>query len=314
MHSGLTWARLCLGLAALSCFFARFTTVNAQVPVITNPSDEHYLNINSAFDPLDPAAWTPRAPMPTARAGFAISAAGGLIYAIGGAVVDNCTTVSTVEAYDPATDQWITDGLAPMPTPGWRSSAGTLDGTIYVVGGASVEEGECGDALGIVQAYDPSMNSWSDKPPLPTKRIQVGVGVDPANHLLYAVGGADANFTALNTVEVYDPSGNSGMGLWTPLKPLNTPRAFPAVAAIGGKIYAAGGQKELYGTVNTVEEYDPANPDAGWTLKSSVMPLPRLNSAFAVVNDKIYIVGGELQFGSLSTVEIYDPAQNPPDD
>ena len=51
------------------------------------------------------------APMPTARAGFAAAAANGKIYAMGGAVLSDCSTVLTVEAYDPAGDFWIT-GLA----------------------------------------------------------------------------------------------------------------------------------------------------------------------------------------------------------
>ena len=49
-----------------------------KLPEITNPGDLHYLDVNTAFDPLDPnPAWTVKAPMPTARAGFAIAAAKG---------------------------------------------------------------------------------------------------------------------------------------------------------------------------------------------------------------------------------------------
>src|SRR5436190_15296978 len=102
---GCTWMRLWLGLAALSLSFVAIPVTDAQVPVITNPADLRFLNLNEAFDPLDPTpTWTAKAPIPTARAGFAISAASDAtsekIYVIGGQVVgsDECITVQTVEA------------------------------------------------------------------------------------------------------------------------------------------------------------------------------------------------------------------------
>ena len=315
IYHGRSSLRLWLGLAALSCLFARTPIIKAQVPVITNPGDLHYLDVNTALDPLDPnPIWTTQAPMPTARAGFAIAATTDKIYVIGGAILDNCTTVPTVEAYDPNSGTWtLGTDLASLPPPArWRPSGGTLGGLIYVVGGLSTESGCNTDpvALDTVQAYDPTANTWSDKPPLPMARLQVGVGVDSVSNLLYAVGGSTVppTFTALDTVEVFDPTANGGIGAWTTLNHLNTPRGLPAVAAVNGKIYAIGGQKENNGVVNTVEEYDPGT--LMWTTKSNLIQFPRLNSAAAVLNDKVYVVGGEFGGSPLSTVEVYDPAQD----
>ena len=188
-------------------------------------------------------------------------------------------------------DLWIT-GLAPMPPPlRCRPSGGTLDSIIYVVGGARHEE--CpGNALDTVQAYNPATDRWSDKLPMPTPRTQVGLGADSVNQLLYAIGGATRrpDYMALDTVEVYDPAGNKGHGSWTPKQHLNTARGLPAVAAVNGKIYAIGGQtgqrrdrhgRRIRSLMNS------------WTTKPSMMPHPRLNSAAAVVDDKIYIMGGK---------------------
>ena len=243
------------------------------------------------------------APMPTARAAFATAAANGKVYAIGGASLKDCVTVDTVEAYDPVGDVWIT-GFAPLPPPlRFRPSGGTLDNMIYVVGGATADIFCKDTVLDTVQAYNPATDSWSEKPPLPTARFQVGLGVDSVNHLLYAVGGATAapDFIALDTVEVYDPATDS----WTIKQHLNTPRGAPAVAAVNGKIYAIGGQKEEHGAIDTVEEFDPAAN--AWTTKPSKMPHPRLQSAAAIVDDKIYVMGGEAD-GIISTVDVYDPA------
>ena len=126
------------------------------------------------------------------------------------------------------------------------------------------------------------------------------------NHLLYAVGGATAapHYVALDTVEVYDPATDS----WTPKQHLNTPRGFPAVAAVNGKIYAIGGQKENRAVIDTVEEFDPAANS--WTTKPSVMPHPRKDSAAAIVDDKIYIMGGKANEEIISTVDVYDPSRD----
>ena len=304
--------RALLGLVGLSCFFGWTAALYALAPVITNPGDLRNLSVNTAFRPGDPdPAWTSVAPMLRARAAFATAAANGRVYAIGGAILDNCVTVPTVEAYDPVGDFWIT-GLRDMPRPlRFRPSGATLDNIIYVVGGSKTKL-VCNDtALGTVQAYDPTTDSWSTKPDLPTPRLQVGLGVDSEHHLLYAVGGATAapDFIALPTVEVFDPAGNGGTGSWTTKHPLNTPRGAPAVVAVNGKIYAIGGQKQDGGVIDTVEEFDPnANGGFGaWTTKASKMPHPRLHSASAIVDNKVYIIGGAFD-GIISTVDVYDPA------
>ena len=102
-------------------------------------------------------------------------------------------------------------------------------------------------------------------------------------------------------MEVYDPATDS----WTPKQHLNTPRGAPAVAAVNGKIYAIGGQEKNGGVIDTVEEFDPAANTLDH--KTFRMPHPRINSAAAIVDDKIYIMGGENE-GIISTVDVYDPS------
>ena len=308
---------MCLFLALVQTvsFLAGATVVEAQIPIITNPGDLRIVSVNTAFRPEVPGGkWTEMAPMPAGRVAVVTAAANGKIYAIGGAVLNDCKSVPTVEAYDPVGDFWLT-GFADMPEPlRYRTAAANLDGIIYVVGGVATEF-VCHDkALDTVQAYDPTTNTWSGKPAMGTARLQVGLGVDPVNHLLYAVGGAvDAASRRMNldTVEVFDPAANGGTGLWTTKQHLNTPRGAPAIAAVNGKIYAIGGQNQDPGQLDTVEEFDPdANGGFGaWTTKPSVMPHPRSQSAAAILNDKVYIIGGIIaDLGDISTVDVYDPA------
>jgi N-acetylneuraminic acid mutarotase len=253
--------------------------------------------------------------MPTGRAGFAIAVANNRIYAIGGSIGDDCNITSIVEAYDPKRDLWTTQ-LANLPRPKrWRPSAGTLDDIIYVVGGAFVGDDCPGYAFSTVQAYDPAKDKWSAKSDMNVARRQVGVGVDSVNHLLYAIGGATGgpDLIVLNTFEVFDPAGgNDGKGLWTdltPKAPLNIARALPAVAVVNGKIYAVGGQAPNNTALDTVEVYDPSAINPKWTITKSRMPNPRLNPGAAVLNGKIYVVGGRTDI-LISSVDIYDPVSD----
>ena len=298
--------------AVIVAFFGGGVIVHAEAPVITHPGDLRVVSVNTVLQPLDAnPIWTSLAPMSTGRAGFAIGSVNGKIYTVGGGPVDNCATVSTVEMYDPALDRWTT-GLAPLPPPmRWRPSGVTLNGLLYVVGGQSTENGCPDDPLAVMQAYEPATDSWLDQPPMPTARVQVGVGVDRAHHLLYAVGGATSNYTAIDRVEVFDPTGNDGEGSWATKQQLIIPRAAPGIASVGGKVYAVGGQDQNKVAIDSVEEFDPdANGGFGsWTLKKSTMPHPRINAGFAILRGKVYVIGGQARGdGIISTVDVYDPA------
>jgi N-acetylneuraminic acid mutarotase len=236
--------RLWLGLAALSCSFVATPAANAQTPdatpEITNPADLHFLDVNEQFDPTansGTGSWTEKAPMPTARAGIAICKVNDptgfkpLIYAIGGRELNDCSTLQTVEAYDPATDTW-TKGLAEPKAKRWRAAGGTLGGIIYLVGGES-REGDpqaCGDVVGTVEAYDPVLNTWSAKAPMKKARTQVSLAVDAMNNKLYAIGGSvgqtgNPPWAALPTVEVYDPTTDT----WSPFGRYAHAAALPSV-------------------------------------------------------------------------------------
>ena len=104
-----------------------------------------------AYDPaID--MWTTKAPMPTARLGLATGVVNGIIYAVGGATdagLNAHTFLSTVEAYDPATDIWAT--TPPMPTPRSFLATGVINNTLYAAGGTIRNTG-----LATVEAYTPT--------------------------------------------------------------------------------------------------------------------------------------------------------------
>jgi N-acetylneuraminic acid mutarotase len=160
--------------------------------------DGAYSKRLEAYDPTT-NTWTIKAPMPTGRKGHAVAVVNGMLYAIGGFHLDPVHGIglylSTVEAYDPATNTWSTK--APMPTPRVWTSAGVVNGIIYVVGGAN------GPGVATVEAYDPATNTWSTKTAMPSPRLGLAAGV--LDGVLYAIGGQLAAFEPRGTVEAYQP-------------------------------------------------------------------------------------------------------------
>ena len=84
-----------------------------------------------AYDPIN-NKWSTKAPPPTPRALLTLATANGIIYAIGG--FDKQGPVSAFEAYDIASDKWIT--LAPTIVRGRQAlHSEVVNGTLYVISG-----------------------------------------------------------------------------------------------------------------------------------------------------------------------------------
>jgi hypothetical protein len=83
---------------------------------------------------------------------------------------------------------------------------------------------------------------------------------------------------------------------WVRKADMPTARLMLACAAVGGKIYAIGGDLNFVSSpLKIVEEYDPATDT--WTRKAD-MPTARSGLAAAAVDDKIYVIGGLTTFGA----------------
>ncbi len=157
---------------------------------------------------------------------------GGKIYVFGG--LSSTTKLATVERYDPATNAWT--GRAAMPTARYATSAVTLNGKIYVIGGVNASN----QIQNIVEVYDPVADSWSTAASMPTARSRLAAVTGPDGKI-YAIGGSTSSTLDLtgysSVVEVYTPATDS----WTTAAPMNTPRVGLAAAVSGGQIYAFGG-------------------------------------------------------------------------
>lgn len=257
----------------------------------------------------DPATdeWTKKKNMPVAAHHVAVTESNGKIYVMGGFTKPKSGPTAWVPIdnaweYDPANDTW--KALAPLPTKRGSPTAATVNGKIYVIGGATTNEGakETGihparphRVVGTNEVYDPATNTWETRSPMPTARNHVAVGV--VNGKIYVIGGRlGSGFIGraanTDTVEGYDPATDQ----WSAtLNRMPTPRSALAYGTYKGKIYVAGGELQtayMAAAFRAVEAYDPATNS--W---SSLPPLefPRHGAGGDFLGNRFHVVTGVVQ-------------------
>src|SRR5215472_17903547 len=188
--------------------------------------------------------------------------------------------------------------LAPLGL-GARQETGVaaLKGLIYVLGGFT-------DELAIVprvEAYDPGKDEWTEVAPLPFPMHHVNTTV--VDDRLYVLGALmGGSFTAIGDAFTYDPATGSWKSLTS--MPLGTERGAGGTAAIGTKIYVAGGFRQN-ASVPDFSVYDTANDT--WEV------LPGLGEGrdhliAAAAYEKLYVIGGRRDGVLRGDVHEFDPA------
>jgi N-acetylneuraminic acid mutarotase len=192
-----------------------------------------------------------------------------------------------------------------------------LNGKIYVAGG--LLNPNTGYSAHF-EVYDPAKDAWMQLATLPEARHHITLSA--VKGLLYGVGGFTGgfpNWRAQPTVFIYNPSTN----IWTKGVDLKAARAEGVAAVVGDKLYMIGGRvratdnsQHFNDHIDSVrnEVFDPATGQ--WAARADA-PTARNSAASAVIDGKIYVVGGR-QFlkntdGSarqvnVANLEVYDPA------
>jgi N-acetylneuraminic acid mutarotase len=218
----------------------------------------------------------------------------------------NLTSNVLVGNFTVSENPWMTK--TDMPVAFGDMGAANFNGKIYIIGGLAdfSDSGNLNQTL----TYDTSNDAWETNASMPTGRFRLTAGA--VNGKIYAIGGCNvSNGTRqeLDTVEEYDPANDT----WTAKTPMPTARDGLASGVVNGKIYIIGGivSGEDFGSSiisDAAEEYDPATDI--WTIKAP-MPTARSFHAAAVVDGKIYVLGGNTEpnfFNHVDIVEEYDPA------
>ena len=183
-----------------------------------------------------------------------------------------------------------------VPTSRNGVARAVVGGKIYIIGGVpySNKGGPGWSALPTVEIYDTLTNTWRKGADLPTPRIAAQAAAFAGE--IYVFGGYSRGKVRgtkqHKIVEVYDPQTDT----WTRTRDMPTLRSGFKTAVLDGKIYAIGGaildrQRDVEVATDLVEAYDPlANR---WEKRAS-MPTKRYWIDAAVINRKIYAIGGEV--------------------
>lgn len=260
-----------------------FKNVGAK-PVVT---DQVWRVINSRWVEM------PRLMQP--RAGAAAAVVGDHLVVMGG-VDANGALLNTTEVFDGTS--WSLG--APIPTPRQQLATASDGKLVYTVGGTTGDSDQVN-----VEAYDPVAKTWTTLPALPQTRSDLGVAITDGR--LVAVGGVSGGHV-LKSVSVFDLMSKT----WSGLPDMSTPRHGMAVAAVEKSVYAIGGSSTIGDNqpISTAEVLKlPARkiqPVAQWRSLPDA-PTARLMMAWAVLNGKVWIMGGLRNGTALQTVESFDP-------
>ncbi len=224
--------------------------------------------------------WATKATMPTPRAFFAIATFNNKIYCIGGLAGSN---TSVNEVYDPATNTW--EEKAPIPTADRFRQATAINNEIYLV--------SCDPYEPLTEVYDPATDTWTNKTPMPPSAGRYVSAT--ADGKLYIIGTFinPQTYEGETKTQIYNPETNQ----WSTGAPAPQYIFLASGGATTGefaskRIYIIGANGSLLAQPTSskyIQIYDPKNNS--WTLASN-SPTNRVESAVAIVNDSIYVIGG----------------------
>lgn len=168
--------------------------------------------------------------------------------------------------------------LAQMPKPNWKFYAACiLQNGILITGGYH------GNVKSDCWLFDTVEKKWKSFPAMTSCRCKHRAVVH--SEKVYIIGGEDDMDRPLTAVEKFD----CRLRQWTKAADMLTGLSDPLVHSCTGNIYVFGGISDGDQTSCQTQMYDPVWDQ--WSFKAD-MPEPCRLGAGAVVNDRIYVVGG----------------------
>lgn len=230
-----------------------------------------------------------------------------ILFSIGVIVL---TLIAIQPAKAASADSWILE--APLPTPFFSASAGVVNGSIHVIGSSfNSSTGQIGNFFNY--QYDPSTDAWLTKTLMPNFTSGPTVAFQSKIYVIGAFAGiVPFQTVASSPTMVYDPETDT----WETKAPMPSVRVELQANVVDGKIYLIGGGspaiRDFPNPANLNEVYDPTNDS--WT-EMAPIPTPVKDYASAVVDNKIYVIGGArgtypTPNSTLNLVQIYDTKTN----
>jgi hypothetical protein len=239
-------------------------------------------------------------------------------------------------------NSWVSK--APMQEARSGLGVAVVNGKIYAIGGiiGYVASAADGFAVGVVtggnEVYDPAINTWETKTPMPTKRG--GLQTNVVDGKIYCISGFTQGSQFSNVTEVYDPTNDS----WSRAAAMPNFQEEYYSAVVDNKIYIISDKVQIFNPENNDcstgfppptgvyqgaagattgimapkqicflggvqglnQIYYPSNDS--WATAGASMPTPRNHLAVGVLNDTLYAIGGgTADLGILAINEQYTP-------
>ncbi len=252
-----------------------------------------------------PLGWEAIAPSPIPRAEALTAAVAGRLFVFGG-FSGSAGPVVRSDVYDPVTNGW--SRLPDLPARLTHAGVAVDGRNVYFAGGyVGVGPGfEQEFGTNLVWRYHVDLREYTRMPDLPAKLASGGLVV--LGRQLHYFGGNDA---ARQDVGVHYVLNLDNPTAWTTAAALPNGRSHLGYAALGGKIYAIGGQFDNDAELTTsplVHVWDPAAPGA-WTQRASLpLATSHIASSTFVLGNRIVVAGGETGHEDpTASVFAYDP-------
>ena len=229
-------------------------------------------------------------------------------------------SAKTIDIYDYTSNTWqsLVDS-APFEFNHFQATE--YKGLIWVIGTFETNNFPNEVPADNIWIFDPSDNTWIQGPEIPAARRRGAAGLVVYNDKFYVLAGNTQGHNGgyVSWFDEYDPS----TGQWTALTDAPRARDHFSAVLIGDKLYAAGGRLSggpdgtFAPTIAEVDVYDFTNSTWSTLPIGENIPTPRAGAVTVNFNDKLVVIGGEVQnqevYGVVTTdalkvTEEYDPA------
>jgi N-acetylneuraminic acid mutarotase len=263
------------------------------------------VDINEVYNPLTDT-WETKKPVPKIVMGFGIAVCNNRIHVIGGSSGFSDGPYEAFHVvYEPETDTW--ESMAPMPTPRQHMDANVVNGKIYVIGGLTSNSVD--DLTNVTEVYDPTTDTWTTKTQIPTPPKTI-YSKHLDNSYRYASAVFDNKIYVIRRkTQIYDTVTDT----WSYGAALPTNVSGAAAGATTGvfapkRIYIFGGITG-YGPVepNYINLNQVYNPETDtWTAGKAMRDF-RAGVAVALIDDELFVIGGQNLTTQLAVNEKYTP-------
>ena len=255
--------------------------------------------------------WYSIASLPIARTGLSVTYYNGYVYAIGGnpgSISATSGSANTNYRYDPITNSWTS--LVVLPSTLTFGTCEAYNGSIYFLGGRS---GAISTASRVTYCYDITSNSWSTKTQMTSVRYLHASTVVSEGYI-DVIGGCNSNGYSQTTHYQYNIASNSWSTKTAMVQGIFSHDCESITNNYGNsEIYWFSGVAKSSSSTsyrNRTYYYSVAGNTntqcMDFSLEGTIGSI-LIDYSCAVLDNKIYILGGTLNDVAVKTCQVYIP-------